>query len=302
MYNKNARAGKSRKNAEIAKKRLFDAGYDTRFEQTTSINEALSMIQEAKQDGYSELLAIGGDGTMHHLANAAIENNMKLGLIPSGSGNDFANALNIPKNAEKAVDSFIEGAYKKINALEVSTSQEKYYSVNITDVGWGAKVVKTSEKHLKWLPGLIKYNLLALWEFLWYKPRNLTLVMDGKEETFHARIVAAGLGQTFGSGMRILPDARFCHEKMQIAVLYNANRFQTLKALTKVPKAKHVGLPYIKIMESKEVTIKSDRPTLVESEGELHGTTPITLRVVKDILEVVVPKDYSLEKPTLYAR
>ncbi len=302
LYNPNARAGRSKKNAMKAITKLESERIPFVFRETRSIHEAEEAIAAEKGNGVTEVLAVGGDGTMHHIANFAIKYGMRMGLIPSGSGNDFASALNIPTNVDKAIDIFIEGKTVSINAVRVDLESKSYYSINVTDVGWGAKVVKASQTKLKWLPGLMKYYLLAISEFMKYKPRELIVTIDEKEYRFKSRILAAGLGQTFGSGMRILPEVRFNSDRINIAVLHGASKLQALKALTLVPKAKHIGLDYIWMGWGNKVTIDAEIPTLVESEGELKGITPVTLELEKDVLQVIVPQDFSFEKSTLYAK
>lgn len=302
LYNPNARAGRSKKNATKATERLEKEGIPFIFKETKSIEEAEKAVVDEKANGATEVLAVGGDGTIHHIGNFAIKYDLTLAIIPSGSGNDFANALNIPARADKAIDIFIEGRTASLNTIRVDLEDRSFYSINVTDVGWGAKVVKSSQTRLKWLPGLMKYYLLALSEFLTYKPRNLRVNIDGEEHNFNSRVLAVGLGQTFGSGMRILPEARFNSDMLHIAVLHGASKFQALKALTLVPKAKHVGLDYIWMGRGEKITIEADIPTLVESEGELKGNTPVTLQIEKNALEVIVPREFSLDMPTLYAK
>ncbi len=302
LYNPNARAGRSKKNALKATERLKEEKIPFSFMETRSIEEAEKSIASAKEDGATEVLAVGGDGTMHHIANFAIKYGLQMAMIPSGSGNDFASALNIPAKVEQAIEIFVQGKTASINAIRVNLEDRRYYSINVTDVGWGAKVVKSSQTKLKWLPGLMKYYLLAISEFVKYKPRELVVTIDGKEYRFQSRILAAGLGQTFGSGMRILPEARFNLDQINIAVLHGASKLQALKALTLVPKAKHVGLDYIWMGWGKKIKVEAEIPTLVESEGELKGITPLTMEVEKDVLKVVVPRNFSFDKPTLYAQ
>ncbi len=282
---------------------LENEGIDHDYVETQSSEHAISTIIDAGNDGFTDILAIGGDGTIHHAANAAINAGLTLGIVPAGSGNDFANSLHIDENPEKAIQTFIANNRISINVTKVTTSQDEYYSINVTDAGMGGKVAKESLSRLKWLHGRLKYNILAMGVLLKFKEVPTVIKIDGREMELNIRLIAAGLGQTFGSGMNILPDARFDMDRMQIGILHDATRLQTLNALLKAPKAKHVGLKYI-IMEwakTLEVSpVNENDELIVESEGELHGTVPLKMEIVPQALQVIVPENYSTDLQTKY--
>lgn len=301
IYNPNARKGKTIKNVEYFIDKLKESGIDYQYTATKHPEDVQKIVSQYKKEGYNAVVTIGGDGAVHFAANAAINEQLPFGVIPAGSGNDFAGTIGIRDDIDLAVETILADNSQRISALESHSSIGKFYTVNMIDCGVGAVVADSTNKHLRNLAGPIKYNIVTIWELLRNKPFPVRITLDGEEEETDIRLLITGMGQTAGSGMHFTPDVRYTHDTMQGGIIYGtSSRFELIRALQKVRRGQHTTLPFIKMFRAKRVTVEGTQGELmIEAEGEIKGYTPLKLEVKKEILEVFVPKHFSLDNRTL---
>ncbi|MHA2249292.1 MAG: diacylglycerol/lipid kinase family protein [Candidatus Kariarchaeaceae archaeon] len=296
IYNPASRGGKSRKYLPKIQSYLDEQGADYNLVETTAPLDGIEKSKSALEEGYNVVCAIGGDGTSHEVGNGAIQSNLTFSVIPVGSGNDFAAGLGIENTWKSGVETLLNGKKERISISNAGSR----YSINIVDAGFGGDVAKASEKHLKWITGSKKYTLLTLALLTRHKPYKVDINIDGEEFEYDLNIFAAGFGQSFGSGMNILPDGRYNKEKMQIAVVHSASRFKILRVFPKVFDGSHVTITdNVDMFEGKKVTVtpkeSQTKPLRSEADGELFLEGQLTLEAIPQGLEVIIPKDWSFD-------
>ena len=299
ILNPEAKGGRSKKIARKVEKSLKDHGIDYQFAETEAPYHAYELAKRAKEENINMVIALGGDGTVHEVANGAIASGLSLGVIPAGSGNDFAEGIGI-KKWEDGIETLINGKKMPISILK---SGDRYV-VNILDAGFGGDVAKASQKHLRWISGAKKYKLLTVALLLKHKPYKVTIDIDGEVTDWNLNLFVAGFGQTFGSGMHILPDARYNQDKMKISLIHDTGKFKFLRIFPKVYSAKHVEyVDNVKMLEAKKVIItpseENDKPLRAEADGELFSDGPLTIEVIQNGLNVLVPSDWNYEQQSL---
>jgi diacylglycerol kinase (ATP) len=300
IYNPASRWGKTKKTIPKIKAYLDERGIDYGYVETDAPLDGIEKSKSAKEEGYNVVCALGGDGTAHEIGNGAILGGLTLGVIPIGSGNDFASGLGIKDDWESGVRNLVEGKIEKISVTKAGDR----YSINIIDLGFGADVAKASENHLRWVSGSKKYTLLMLALLTRHKPYPVTLTIDGKELPYNLNILAAGFGQSFGSGMNILPDARYNQQEMHMAAVHSAGKFKILRVFPKIFDASHVHVTdHVDMLRGKKVTIEPDpnhkKIIRAEADGELFWEGGITLEVVPEGLSVITPQEWSFEDKSL---
>lgn len=299
IYNPAARGGKSKKIVPKFKNFLDSHEIEYSFVETEHPLHAIELAESSKKEGFNVVASLGGDGTAHEVANGAIRAGVTYSVIPAGSGNDFAGALGIKGKWEDGADTLINGIAKKISI----TKANDRYSINLLDGGFGGDIAKSSQNHLKWMTGSMKYSLLTVGLLTRHKPYKAMVTLDGKEKEYKLNLIVAGFGQTFGSGMNILPDARFTHDKMHIAIIHDVGRFKFLRIFPKVFSAKHVNeTKYVEIIQGSELIIdplEDHRVFRAESEGELFSEGRLDVTTVIDGLEVLIPRTWDLNNVSL---
>ncbi len=300
IFNPTTRGGKFRKKIILIEEKLKDYGIDYKLVQTEDRLHAIELAESAKEEGYSIAVAAGGDGTVHEVSNGCIRANIPLGIINIGSGNDFASGIGL-KSWEHAVDTLIDGKIQKISVVDAGDR----YSVNVLDAGVGADVVKMSETQLKWLPGQSKYTLLAIKGIIKHKPYRTRITVDGKENVYDLNILAIGFGQSFGSGMRILPKARYNQKKMNVAIIHSGNSFKILRLFPKLFSGKHIEVTeHVEYLSGNNVKVEllDSRHMPVEAEGEIFkylNSNSIEMRSVPSALSVITPKEWDFSNTSL---
>lgn len=302
IYNPASRGGKSKSIADSVQQYLDEMGVDYGYAETTSPLDGITQAQNAKHEGYDVVCSIGGDGTAHEVANGAIKSDLTFSLIPAGSGNDFAMGIGMSSDWEYAADVLVNGREESLSVVKVGDR----YSINVVDVGLGGAVAEKSMRSLRWMGGSKKYTLLMFRTLLTHKPYPCTIRIDGEETDYDANMIVAGFGQTFGSGMRVLPDARYNRDKMEIAVIHSASKFTVVRIFPKVFSGTHVNYTkYVDMLRGKEMEIiphqTNPRKMISEAEGELVGTAPMKFEAIPNGLNTIIPKDWSLDNPSLWA-
>jgi YegS/Rv2252/BmrU family lipid kinase len=301
-----AKKGKASKRIENIKSRMSDLGLDYDMVETEFRYHAPELVNKAKEDGYSTVIALGGDGTAHEVGNGAIQTGLKFGVINIGSGNDFASAIGL-KSWEDAVDTLAHGKVHDINVLKSGDR----YSINIMDSGLGSDVVKSSETRLRWMAGQFKYTLLTMGNLLKHKTYPVTITIDDKEEVkYNLNIIALGFGQSFGSGLNILPEARYNHDKMTIGIIHSSRSLRVLKMFPSLfdgSLAKYKD--HVSMLNAKKVELRLDenhnKTMNIEAEGEIFNTVNsdgITIEVIEKALKVIMPQEWNIDNRTLKAK
>ncbi|MBI2899575.1 MAG: diacylglycerol kinase family lipid kinase [Planctomycetes bacterium] len=234
------------------------------------------------------IVVVGGDGTIHAVANA--RPGAEIAIVPCGSGNDFVKTLGIPCDAESALR-LIAGPARPVDVVEYECAPgRRGRYLNIAEVGFGARVVAHAAKLRKVTGRRMSYRLGIVTALAGHRLSPITLDIDGRRvgEYLMTNLIVAN-GQYFGSGMRPMPDARPDDGLLDIAIL---NEFGRWKILSQA-KVLRSGLPKnhqkIHHFRGREVRVTSPAEVAVEADGEVLGNIPACFRVIPHGLRVVCP-------------
>lgn len=193
-------AGKKRaaKNLRTVERIFLERGVAYEVHKTEFTGDGEKIARKLCEQGEREFVVVGDDGTLHEVLNGLIDPSVcRLGLIPSGTGNDFAAALSIPLDAEKAALKILDGQATEIDYLQVGQRR----CMNVAGLGMDVDVLERclrgkSRGKMKYFKSL----LVSLFKFKGYKIR---VELDGKVEEHDALIAAACNGSQFGGGIKI---------------------------------------------------------------------------------------------------
>jgi diacylglycerol kinase (ATP) len=236
------------------------------------------------------VVAIGGDGTIHDVANGLIGSNVTLGCIPAGSGNDFSRGLIGSVDHKKALDQILSGKGRKIDIARINHE----CCLTVVGIGFDGKVAKTTDesKHKKWLNSVGLGNLTYVFSFIQvlfhYQPTNLHLTIDEKRIALsNVWLIAVANFPFYGGGMAICPEARCDDGMLDICVVHNISRWKLLRVFPHVFKGKHVIHPAVTMFSGKQIEIHSDSPLIIHGDGEIIGETPVKIMIEEDALHVI---------------
>ncbi len=262
-------------------------GVDFEIRETQYPGHATELAKAAVADGFDVITAVGGDGTLRETAMSVVHTGRVLGLLPCGTGNDYARPLAIPKDPEAALDILLNGENRVVDA---GMANDQIF-FNIAGFGFDVDVLDyTEEFKPKCKNGETAYRLGVLKAVLGLKLRKTTLTFpDGTIER-NVLMAAAGVGTHFGGGMNVLPESDMSDGLLDVCIAHDVNRLRLLQLLPKFIKGKHLGLPVITYRKATEVSVVCDPVSRIEVDGERMDGTPVTFRVLPGALTVRAPK------------
>lgn len=270
-------------------KRLLDAqGASYEIRETQHPGHATELAKAAVDEGFDVIVSVGGDGTLRETAMSVAHTDRVLGVLPCGTGNDYARAVGIPTDPETAVDILLHGQNKVVDAGEANGK----LFFNVAGYGFDVDVLDYTEYYKpKCKNGDTAYRLGCLKAVLGLKLRKSTLTFpDGTIER-NVLMAAAGIGTHFGSGMNVLPESDMSDGLLDVCIAHDVGRLKLLSLLPKFIKGKHVGLKCITYKKATEVSVVCDPPSRIELDGERMDGTPVTFRVLPGALTIRAPKN-----------
>ena len=287
ISNRVAGSGSAGAYIDRVKALMENRGVDFEIRETQYPGHATELAKAAVDEGFDVIVAVGGDGTLRETALSVVHTDRVLGLLPCGTGNDYARPLGIPTDAEAALDILLNGETRTVDA---GMANDQIF-FNIAGFGFDVDVLDyTEEFKPKCKKGETAYRLGCLKAVLGLKLRRSTLTFpDGTIER-NVLMAAAGVGTHFGGGMNVLPESDMSDGLLDVCIAHDVKRIGVLKLLPKFIKGKHLGLKCITYRKATEVSVVCDPVSRIEVDGERMDGTPVTFRILPGALKVRAPK------------
>lgn len=239
---------------------------------------------------YDEKIVIicGGDGSLNELVNVAYGKNMTLGLIPTGTGNDFAKNFDYESFS---LNSLLNFKTKKIDLIKVND----FYSINVTSLGFDTQVLKRAYDYLDKNPKLGKkaYGLAVLKSLNKINCENLELkleLVDGSNFEIKGNYLISALcnGGFYGSGFNPAPEAKIDDGVLNLLLADKIPFIRFIPLIKKYKEGRHKESKYINEILVKSGTIKSKNKFIANADGEIFETDEIKFQVLPQALNWVV--------------
>ena len=287
IANRTSGSGSAGAYIDRVKTMLETRGVNFEIRETQYPGHATELAKAAVDEGFDVIVAVGGDGTLRETALSVVHTDRVLGLLPCGTGNDYARPLGIPTDAEAALEILLNGENRVVDA---GMANDQIF-FNIAGFGFDVDVLDYTEQFKpKCKNGETAYRLGCLKAVLGLKLRKSTLKFpDGTMEQ-NVLMAAAGVGTHFGGGMNVLPESDMSDGLLDVCIAHDVKRIGVLKLLPKFIKGKHIGLKCITYRKATEVSVVCDPVSRIEVDGERMDGTPVTFRVLPGALTVRAPK------------
>lgn len=267
-------------------KEVFDrAGIEYKVLFTTHKGHAAEYAKSITAGQGNTLIAMGGDGTLHEILNGFenFEGNA-LGLIPFGTGNDFAAAAGIPLDVKQAAEKIAFRAPTYIDFIQLSSGLR---SLNV--VGMGIDVDVLERTYAGKFHGKSKYFRSLIASLFKFKSCNFTVEYDGRTEKRYGLIAALGNGKQFGGGIKICPDAKIDDGYMDMIIVDYISRPKLISALLKLMRGKVNSIKEATVARVKSAKFIMDNPEFtIQAEGELYKNVTIDAHIVTDKLKFYI--------------
>ena len=243
----------------------------------SSVEEAKLLLQNIVDRGAKRLIVAGGDGIIHLAIQAVAGSSTALGIIPSGSGNDFARAIGLPMGIEEATTvAFSEPS--KIDLLKIGDQ----WVASVLTFGFSADVNTRADK-MRRPKGPSRYTFATLFCLPKLQNRRLELQVDDRRYGFDLVLGTVANTSDFGGGMKIAPDADPTDGNSNLTLVANIGRIELLRFFRRVFDGSHLLHPKVHTLEGKKIEIISEGFD-IWGDGELIGVSPIRIDLVPQAL------------------
>lgn len=291
--------------ALAALRTLFDAaGVRYTSELTGRRGDAARLARSAMLMGCSAVVAVGGDGTFFEVVNGVMNpadpddapprSGVAVGLLQAGRGSDFGRSAGIPSDTEAACERLLAGRTEVIDLGHVTYTsfrgkRQSRYFANAAGLGFDAEVTVKANAAPRVLGGTVPYLSSLLTTLCTYRNKPISVQVDG-EAAWQARVnsIVIANGQYFGGGMKIAPDAALADGLFDIVVLGDMTKLDLVRNVPRVYDGSHITHPKVSTMRGQTVAVSSTTRLLMQADGEVLGTSPVTFRIVHQALRLIV--------------
>ena len=217
------------------------------------------------------IVAVGGDGLVHMALNAAVEHDLPLGIVPAGTGNDFARAVGLRTPTPDAAAATIVEALSpsELPRIDVGRLEDGPAFGCVLSAGFDA-TVNARANRLGRLGGRVRYPAAMLAELPRFRPVECVITVDGVEHSHSAMLIAIANGSSYGGGMQICPAASVTDGQLDVTVVSEIGVLELLRLFPRVYSGRHMEHPAAHAYRGGEVSVRFTGPAVppVFADGE----------------------------------
>ncbi len=238
-------------------------------------NHATDLARQAADQGYDLVVAAGGDGTIHEVVNGLVfgdRADVMIGVIPVGSGNDFAFGAGIQQDIETAVSRLFTGQPRTIDLARIEDNKGRYAIVdNGIGIGFDA-TISIESRNITRLHGFAMYTLATLRTIaFYYHTPHCEIRFDDEKVAQDLLLLAIGVGPRAGGGFHITPDARMDDAVLDSCLINPVGRLTMLSMLLKVMKGTHIHHRAVTMRKNHRLILKANTPLPIHTDGEIFA-------------------------------
>jgi YegS/Rv2252/BmrU family lipid kinase len=304
VINPNAGSRKGEKDWPKIAELLDEYGFKYKTVFTENRNHAIDLTASALNEGFRKIIAVGGDGTMNEVVNgifrqkACSSNEVIIGMIPVGTGNDWGRTYEMPKKYRKAIKVIMKD-YRftqdvgHVSYYDQDEKQERYF-VNVSGMGYDALVaLKTNRMKDKGKGGTMAYMMNIFTGLFQYKNTHFDIDVDGKH-VFSGKVLSMNLGicKYNGGGLMQVPNAIPDDGLLDVTIIKGISKFAIVRNIAKLYDGSFIKLKFVDTFRGSNCRIVS-RPkgvALLEADGESLGHSPLDFSVLPKTLNLIIPE------------
>ena len=261
-----------------------DSHIDVSIRETEYAGHAKEIAAELSQSENTEIIAVGGDGTINEVVNGIGKSGAILGIIPSGSGNGLARHIGIPLRAKKAMELIKLGFTQNIDLMRVNDE----LSANVSGVGFDALVAhKFQDSKTR---GLLSYAQISMQEFFKYKPQTYDITIDGKKYEQEAFLISLANSSQFGNNAFIAPKASLTDGLIDVCILKPFPIIATAVVFERVMAKTINNSKFMDIIQGKKIQIKNTTKIYHLDGDPRESDNDLEIEIMPGILKLIVPE------------
>jgi diacylglycerol kinase (ATP) len=286
IFNPNSRKAVSAAGLRRIERALTENGFSLETFTTAQPGEARRLAGKAKEESFQMVVCAGGDGAIHEVVNGIAGSDLILGMLPMGTGNVLAWEMGIPLDPIKACAVLARG---KVRMIDLGlTSVGSYFSC-MAGVGIDAQVVREVDPTVKDFLGVAAYPITALGTVLHYDLPELAIDIDGRKPALRGYSVVVCNSRHYGGKFMLCPHAEIEDGWFDVCILQEHYAYSVIRSGISILLNDHRRAEGITFHRGRSVNVSSAHRALVQSDGDIIGTTPIGFSIVPRALRVMVP-------------
>ena len=298
------------------KRKLDASGVEYQAYETTARGDATSKTRAFLRSGIDSIVVVGGDGTLSEAAEGffefnddldvpptAINPSATLGVLPAGTGDDFARGLaGTRAPLQTWIDKFVAHASGESQTLTVDVLygrcngyEKPFICLNASTMGIGGETagrVAAQGKFMRNFSGEFRFVFAAVGALAAWRERRAIITVDGRTITDGPmNLVAVGNALYCGGGMMLSPDARIDDGKLDVITASGLSRANVVTELSRIHTGGHVKNPKVTITQGTIVRIETlmlQDAMPLEADGNVRGVTPVQFQIMPRVLRFVV--------------
>lgn len=273
----------------LLEERCASRGQAYELRETQEDDDPAELARAALGRGITRFAAAGGDGTVSAVAHGLVDSGAVLGILPAGTANVLAAELGVPADMGEAIDLLLAApATRKIGAMRV---EGRHYLLHV-GVGITSLIHRDTDREQKRRFGRLAYIVTGARWLINFQPARFTIVADGVRHRRDAsQVLIANGGALGGTAMRWAEKIDPADGRVDVCVLYAIGLRDYLRFGLAALIGRQSSLGRMTVYPARrQISLNTRRPLPVQADGELVGTTPVQIEVVREAVEIIVPE------------
>lgn len=285
LFNPAAGRGKAHRALREALEILNRGGVKPQILESRSAPHLVELARRACEAKPDALVSAGGDGTHHYVLNGLFGSEIPLGLIPLGTGNDFAKGVGVPVEPRAAAAALLSGRTRRIDLARVGST---VYG-GVAGVGFDSVVSRYANERVRWVRGRFAYAWAILRCLRRCRAEPLDLGTDGRNVSGEVMFAIVGNNTSYGGGVKIAPRARLDDGLLDVCVVPAMGVLELLRWVPRAYRGEHLAHPRIVYFQARKIALDSSSRLELFGDGEFMQVLPATIEVVPRAVRVLVP-------------
>ncbi len=300
IINPNADMGNAWKYASDLR-HIVEGHGETSWAGTVYPTHATTLAHQAAEEGFDLVVAVGGDGTAHEVINGLMKvpkaKRPIFGIVPFGSGNDYAHNLGIPDDAKKALHAILNGDVKEVDIGSMTDEKGRLeYWDNSINIGFGGNVTIYSHT-IQLLRGFLMYLVAVIQTIIMrYDVLDVKIDIDGNKWEGKTVMICLNNGPREGGGFVTSPNAIMDDGILNYSITDKVSRLTMFRMIPEFMRGTQERFPVIHPGKFNKIKIESQQPLVMHADGEVYSdfaqnTRELTVEILPKELKIMVPKE-----------
>lgn len=252
---------------------------------TKKVGDAREVSKEIKENEFDVVAVMGGDGTINEVINGLLPTNIPINIIPSGVANVFANEVGISRNPLKACEAIYKGNLYEVDLGKINDS----YFLSLASIGFDSHVLKDTPSSLKRKYGKLAYIYTGLKTVFSYEPSPIYVTVKENAKKKKCYFMVVGNVSIYGTPyVKMTPKASVNDGLLDVCLFKKENFINYFRYFLGAIFKIHTQFPDVEYFQTDKFYVESEKPLLVEVDGDVWGELPTTFSILKQGLRVLL--------------